>query len=169
MRIPIVNEQDEVIGYKNIKDKTREDIVRISNLWLMDPEGNILLAQRSFNKDHDSGLWGTAVSGRVEEGETYESNIIKETIEEIGLKDLKPVYDRKLRLSNNIGNRFSQWFTCVVDHNYPFVKQDEEVENIKWFSQDELKKALEETPEIFTPSTEGNLEYFTKKLNATQN
>lgn len=145
MRIPIVNEQDEIIGYKEREDRSFGDIIRATGLWVIDKEGNILLAQRSFDKKHDPGLWGPAVGGTVEEGETYESNIIKEAEEEIGLKDVSFNIGPKIRVFSGFG----QWFSVVVDHNYEFVKQDEEVEQIKWFREDELNKMLKENPEIF--------------------
>ncbi len=85
MQIPIVNEQDEIIGYKDRKDRNLVDITRVSALWITNEDGEILLAQRGLNKTHSPGLWGPAVAGTVEEGETYESNIIKEAEEEIGL------------------------------------------------------------------------------------
>ena len=46
-------------------------------------------------------------------------------------------------------NFFGYFFTANVDCNYEFVKQEEEVEQIKWFSEDELNKLLSEKPEIF--------------------
>jgi isopentenyl-diphosphate delta-isomerase len=148
MKIPIVNEQDEIIGYKDREDRNPNDICRITGLWLTDPDGKILLAQRSFSKKLSPGLWGPAVAGTVEEGETYESNIIKEAEEEIGLIGLKPVIGPKIRRSTN-HECFAQWFTVVVDHNYPFKKQDEEVEDVRWFTKDEILKLLEEKPEMF--------------------
>ncbi|MEK7113309.1 MAG: NUDIX domain-containing protein [Patescibacteria group bacterium] len=148
MQIPIVNEQDEMIGYQERETRNPKDICRVTSLWLTDTAGNILLAQRSFEKKNGPGLWGTAVSGTVEEGETYESNIIKEAEEEIGLKDLKPLIGPKFRRSTT-HEYFGQWFTAMVSHDYPFVKKDDEVEQIKWFTKDEIKKLLEEKPEIF--------------------
>jgi len=148
MKIPIVNEQDEIIRYKDRETRDLKEICRITGLWLTDFEGNVLLAQRAFAKKHSPGLWGPAVSGTVEEGETYESNVIKEAEEEIGLTGLKPVLGPKIRRSTN-HECFAQWFTAVVDHNYPFVKRDEEVEEIKWFTREEILKLLEEKPEMF--------------------
>lgn len=159
MRIPIVNEQDEIIGYKDRKDRNPKDITRVSALWLTDQDGNVLLAQRSFDKKNDPGLWGPAVAGSVEEGETYESNIIKEAEEEIGLLDLKPILGPKNRRSTS-HEYFGQWFTVVVDHNYPFKKQDEEVEELRWFSKEELIKLLKEKPEMFLQNFKQYLDYF---------
>jgi isopentenyl-diphosphate delta-isomerase len=164
MKIPIVNEQDEIIGHKERDNVSFQDIYRITNLWVNDSKGNILLSRRSLNKKVNPGLWSTAVSGTVEEGETYESNIIKEAEEEIGLQDLKPIFDRKIRRTTK-RQYFSQWFKAVVNHDYPFVKQEKEVSDIKWFSKAELKQSLRETPEIFLTSVKEHLDYFYETQN----
>ena len=161
MKIPIVNEQDEIIGYKDRKNRNPKDICRITGLWLTDYEGNILLAQRAFTKKLSPGLWGPAVAGTVEKGETYESNIIKEAEEEIGLKKLKPILGPKIRRSTN-HEAFIQWFTAVVDYNYPFVKRDDEVEAIRWFTKNEVLKLLEEKPEMFLINFIQYKDYFLK-------
>ena len=145
MKIPIVNEKDEIIGYKEREDRYIEEIVRATGLWIKDKDGNILLAQRAFNKKHAPGLWGAAAGGVVEEGETYESCIIREAEEEIGLRGIVLTPGPKIRLFDC----FSHFFSIIVDHDYKFIKQDEEVEQIKWFSEDELNKLLKENPEMF--------------------
>lgn len=159
MKIPIVNEQDEIIEYKDVRDRNPKDICRITGLWVTDKEGNILLAQRSFNKKTSPGKWGPAVSGTVEEGETYESNVIKEAGEEISLINFKPVIGPKLRRSTS-HEYWGQWFTAVVEHNYPFVKQDEEVEEIRWFTKDEILKLLNKKPEMFVSGLEQYINMF---------
>jgi isopentenyl-diphosphate Delta-isomerase len=167
MRIPIVNEQDEIIGYKDRKDRNKVEITRITGLWLWNEKGEVLLAQRAFSKLHAPGLWGPAVAGSVEEGETYESNIIKEAEEEIGLKGLKPTLGPKLR-RNSSHSYFAQWFIATINSDYPLVKQDSEVEAIKWFNKEELFKALEETSEVFLPSMKESAEYYFNTNNGTQ-
>lgn len=162
-RIPVVNEEDEIIGYKERSFRNNDEITRVTGLWLKDQYNNMLLAQRAFTKKDSPGLWGPAVAGTVEEGETYESNIIKEAEEEIGLKNLKPTLGVK-SLRNTSHKYFAQRFTAVVDHDYPFVKQDDEVEAIKWFSKDELLNLIKEKPEIFLPSFETYLEDITNFL-----
>jgi isopentenyldiphosphate isomerase len=137
MKIPIVDEEDNVIAHKDRKDRNTEDIRQVSALWVTAANGDVLLARRSFGKKNHPGVWGPAVSGTVEEGETYETNIIKEAEEEIGLKSLKFTQDRKLRRSNE-HKYFVQWFTVVVEHDYPFIKNDEEVDEVRWFSKDEI-------------------------------
>lgn len=158
-RIPVVNEQDEIIGYKDRKDRNTVDITRITALWLTNEKGEVLLAQRAFTKSINPGLWGPAVAGTVEEGETYESNIIKEAEEEIGLKNLKPNLGPKLRRTTAHAY-FGQWFTAVIDSGYPLVRQESEVEAFKWFSKEELMNLLEAKPEIFLYSLKETAEYF---------
>jgi len=145
MKIPIVNEQDEIIGYKERGSTDINDIIRATGLWLTDGEGNILLAQRSFNKKFGPGLWGPAAGGVVEEGETYESCIIRETGEEIGLKGIPFNLGPKICLPDCFG----YFFTAKVNQDYKFIKQDEEVHQIKWFTESEIDELLKENPEIF--------------------
>lgn len=159
MRIPIVNEQDEIIGYKDRKDRNKINITRITALWLWNERGEVLLAQRALNKELNPGKWGPAVAGTVEEGETYESNIIKEAEEEIGLKNLKPILSQKLRRTTS-HSYFGQWFTATINSDYPLVKQDSEVEAIRWFTKEELLKALEERPENFLSSIKETAIYY---------
>ncbi|HNW71777.1 MAG TPA: NUDIX domain-containing protein [Candidatus Paceibacterota bacterium] len=151
MKIPVVNENDEVIEIKDRKDvdKSPELIYRVSYLWVTDTNGRILLAQRAFNKNHNPGKWGPAVAGTVEEGETYESNIIKETEEEIGIKDVKLKIGQKERRKTNY-NYFAQEFLLELPAGFnDFKIQEVEVAQIKWFTKEELKKELQEHPDNF--------------------
>jgi isopentenyl-diphosphate delta-isomerase len=145
MKIPIVNEQDETIGYRDREGRNINDIVRATCLWVLDKNDNILLAQRAFSKEHDPGLWGPSAGGTVEEGETYELNILKEAEEEIGLIGFDFIKKIKIRVPWG----FVCIFDVVVDHDFNFIKQDNEVEQIKWFSKEELDLLLKEKPEIF--------------------
>ncbi len=150
MKIPIVNEQDEIIGYKDRKDRNPKDIFRATGLWMTNSDGDILLAQRSFSKKYNPGIWGPAVNGTVEEGETYESNITKEIEEELGLLDIKPVLGKKFR-KNNEHRYFSQYFYLTLDMDIKDFKiNKEEVAEIKWFSRQELEKELKENPKKFS-------------------
>ncbi|HJQ07868.1 MAG TPA: NUDIX domain-containing protein [Candidatus Saccharimonadales bacterium] len=157
-RVIIVNEQDKIIGHKERNTLVKEDIYRVSALWVTDSEGNILLAQRKFTKEHHPGKWGPAVAGTNDKGETYESNIIKEAGEEIGLKDIQPALGPKIRVANE-HNHFTQWYTVTVDKPAKdFIVQEDEVEQIEWFTRDELEKELREHPENYLKSLSWALE-----------
>lgn len=150
VKITIVDEDDNVIGYKNMDvfghrkmDIDKNDIYRVSALWITNSKGDILLAKRSLKKNHDPGKWGPAVAGIVDQGETYESTIIKEAEEEIGLKNIKPKIGPKIRVRGE-HNYFDQWYLLEIDKpEGEFVLQESEVDEIKWFNREELKYDIE--------------------------
>ncbi|MDQ5922624.1 MAG: hypothetical protein QG644_332 [Patescibacteria group bacterium] len=149
MKIPVVNEQDQIIMHKERDDITLGDIFRITAIWITDKEGNILLAQRSFSKKSNPGKWGPAVAGTVEEGESYEENAYKELKEEIGLEGLTLAPVRKILYTSNTGIKYCYIFNLVIDKNTKLEIQKEEVEQTKWFSKEELKDKLLNQPEDF--------------------
>jgi len=149
MRIPIVDENDNVINYKDINDRTPNDIFRASSLWVMNSRQDILLAKRALRMRQDPGKWGVAVAGTLEDDETYEANIIREAEEELGLKNIKPVFGLKLRKKGE-RNFFVQRFNIILDKDISEFKiQENEVAEIKWFTREELKKELAEHPDDF--------------------
>jgi isopentenyldiphosphate isomerase/mannose-6-phosphate isomerase-like protein (cupin superfamily) len=157
-RIVIVNDQDEIIGHKERCTLVKEDIYRVSALWVTNSNGDILLAQRKFTKKHDPGKWGPAVAGTVDEGETYENNIIKEAEEEIGLANIKPTLGPKRRVYGE-HNYFCQWYTLIVDKAVQdFTIQEEEVEQIRWIPKIELQKDLREHPDRYVSGMQWSVE-----------
>lgn len=161
MRIPIVDENDNIITHKDRNDRLPGEITRVAALWVGSSNGEVLLAQRAFTKKDSPGLWGPAVAGSVEEGETYESNIIKEAEEEIGLKNFQFVLGPKIRRSGT-HEYFAQVFFTIIPKDYPLVKQDSEVEALQWFSKDEFYSLIKDKPEIFLKNTENYTNEFYK-------
>ena len=158
--IIIVNEKDELIGHKEAGTLEQKDIYRVSALWLTNSKGEILLARRHRNKRHHPGMWGPAVAGTVDKGESYEDNIIKETEEEIGMKNTKPKLGPKVRRTGEY-EHFTQWYFLTIDKEASEFKiQEEEVEEVKWFSKEELINSLNSAFEKFLPSMPGYLELF---------
>lgn len=161
-RIIIVNEDDIVIGSMDraLISSGQSYIYRVSALWVMDSKGNILLAQRSFSKKHDPGKWGPAVSGTNDEGETYHENIIKEAEEELGIVGIG--FKRELKMRRHGEHEyFLQWYSAMIDlPESSFSIQEDEVEQIKWFSPHDLKSAYVERPDDFVSGMDTYLEYF---------
>jgi isopentenyldiphosphate isomerase len=114
------------------------------------------MAQRAFTKTKSPGAWGPAVAGTVEEGEDYDSNIVKEIQEELGisisLERLTKVV--KIHVKGETNDYFAQWYTTVLDVNVEdLVLQKEEVEQVAWFHPEELILKIQEHPEEFTPTS----------------
>jgi len=147
--IPVVNDKDRIIGYKNRSDILPNDIYRVSALWITNSKGDILLAQRSLTKKNDPGMWGPAVAGTVSKGITYKKTITKEAHEEIGLDNIIPKKGPKIQMSNE-HVYFVQWYFLKINKNInEFIIDREEVRTIKWFTRQELKKELKNNPKIF--------------------
>lgn len=151
MQIPIVNEQDEIIGYKDRQDRNPEDIIRVSALWLKNTKGDVLLSQRALRTRHGPGKWGMAASGTVEQGESYEENMKKEALEEIGFVINEYIIGPKIKVHKGGYHYFLQTFISVTDWGIDhFTVDHHEVEQIKWFSKEELKEFLKNKEQITT-------------------
>jgi len=146
MKIPIVDDEDNIIYHVERSEKKDEEVCRTAGLWVTDTEGNILLAQRSFNKKYYPGMWGPAAAGVIEEGETYKDGIMRETKEEIGLININPTIGEKIKFPDCFSQQF--FLTIPVGFN-DFVIQEEEVKQVKWFSREDLKKEINNNPDIF--------------------
>ncbi len=151
--IPIVDSNDKIIKYKERKQiNRREDIYRISALWVVNSQKQILLAQRSFTKTHSPGKWGPAVAGTVAKEETYLENILKETEEEIGI-DLEDYNFQQVEkiFTDADWKFFCQWYFAKVDLLLEkFIFPKDEVEQLKWMDRKEFEKDLKNHPEKYT-------------------
>lgn len=148
-KIIIVDENDDVIGHKERGTLKQEDVYRVSALWIVNSSGDILLARRAFSKSHDPGKWGPAVAGTVDEGEDYDTNIIKEAEEELGLKAINPKKIYKERVRGRY-NHFTQWYLLNLDRALSdFEINEEEVAEIRWFSKNKLLQQIHDHPDRF--------------------
>lgn len=150
----IVNERDEVIGFKPDAEKTASDIGRVTGLFIFNSQKEILLSKRVAGKKHDPNKWSIAVCGTVEEGETYLSNIIKEAEEEIGLKvqaaDLREDF---YGLWESTHRFFYKQYHVEV--NLPlsaFVLQTDEVAELRFVPAGEFFDWMEKSPQDFVTS-----------------
>lgn len=150
MTIPIVDLQDTVIDHKERADiDYNKDIFRTSSLWITNSKGDVLLAQRKFDKKVDPGKWAEAVGGTVEGGDSYEETVIREAEEELGLTNLAITKGPK-QLITTPCSYFVQWYTTVIDRDISdFVIQEDEVEQIAWIPRDKLEQELRDTPEKY--------------------
>jgi isopentenyl-diphosphate delta-isomerase len=156
MRIQIVDKNDTPIGTKG-RDEIdySSDIYRVSALWLTNSSGQSLIAKRALTKKNSPGKWGPAVAGTLEDTETYDENIYKETQEEIGLSEitLNPAVKVAITESGNPRRYFCQWYTASVDLPIEaFTRQVSEVDELVWVDTKQLKQEVQQTPEKYIPS-----------------
>jgi isopentenyldiphosphate isomerase len=151
--INIVDEDNNLIGVKARGEiDYAVDRYQCTGLLVRNQAGELLIAQRSLKKDKDPGLWGTAVSGTVDAGETFDTNIYKEAQEEIGLSGVA-FTKGPLFKSDTPRRHFAQWF--FVEVNWPleaYTKEDEEVEQLMFIKPEVLLEVMKAYPERYVAS-----------------
>jgi isopentenyldiphosphate isomerase len=156
MKIPVVDKNDVEIGLKERDAIGPNDIYRVSALWLTNTKGEVLLAQRAFSKKNSPGVWGPAVAGTIEEGETYDSNIVKEIQEEIGVSVSIDQLHKGPKTFHKTEQRacFDQWYLYIADIPLQqFIVSEEEVAEIRWVNRLELEQWYAKHPEEFLNTT----------------
>jgi len=160
-KIIIVDENDDIIGSKERKEVNKE-IYRVSALWVTDSKNRFLLARRHHTKRQHPNKWGPAVAGTVEEGESYQENILHEAEEELGIKDVKFALGPKTKTEERY-NHFTQWFLVVLDKGIEeFSIEEDEIEEIRWFTKEEFLEELKQKPDEFLVKMKDYVEMFNK-------
>ncbi len=151
--IPIVNDIDEIINFKDRNELDYDnDIYRSTAIWVYNSDNEVLIAQRKLTKTRQPGKWGPSAAGTVEENETYDSNAIKELEEEIGVANVTLRSLDKIRTDDSV-HQFTQWYVVKVDQPENFFNpQLEEVEKVLWVSRDELIADYNNNPEKYVNS-----------------
>jgi len=147
----IVDEHDEIIGYKHRYEIWTHDIYRVSALWIENSKGEILLAQRGFMKRNNPWKWWPAVAGTVDKWESYEENIYKEAEEELGISWVEFKFVCKKYNGWPKFFYFCSWYECKIDKNIEeFVLEYPQVESVRWFTKEEIINMIENAPEILS-------------------
>lgn len=137
MIIQLVDEHDTFIKEAAIDTLDLNQVIyRAAMVWIVNDEHEVLLAQRAVTKLHSPGLWGPSAAGILEAGETYESNIIKETKEEIDItiEQHELIIGPKVLIHNTNPDRhyFIQNFSVVKNYNLSTLSlQEDEVAAVK--------------------------------------
>ena len=153
MKIPIVNEQDEIIEYKEKEETLGSDIRRIVSLHVFNEKGEVLIAKRHPSKKIHPNVWGPSVAGTVEEGDTCDSLVLKEAEEEIGLKNIKPMFLGKRFYETENNRRFIYIYYVTIDSTGKnFSLEENKVAEIKWINLKDLVDWFNKSPENFTPN-----------------
>lgn len=154
--IILVDERDQIVGYKERRDRVLTDIIRATGLWVFRAETKeVLIARRSMSKPYDKGKWGPSAAGTLEQGETYTSNVVKEAREEIGLKiDPAKLIKGKYQLIQATQRYFYQGFFYEVPVHMlsNFTLQKDEVDEVRFVQIEKLIEWVTARPQDFIES-----------------
>jgi isopentenyl-diphosphate delta-isomerase type 1 len=154
-RIQIVDQNDTPIGTATREEAWRDGLYhRLVRIIVEDEDGRLLSQKRSMAKKQYPGCWTDAASGHVDEGESYETAAARELEEEIGV--VAPLeYIGKFSFAADSGDKhvrqFHGVFRAVISGNTSLRLNPDEVSDVKWFDRSELRQAIADHPEQFTP------------------
>ena len=140
----IVDKNNQPLGMTKSREEVHRDMVdwhRVTGIWVIDSKNRILCQKRSLKKDTNPSMWQSYIGGHLKAGETSEENAVAEAKEELGLDvkslDLTPICTRTSERMKHI----SQIYVLRIDKaEKDFSFNDGEVEEVKWFSLEELEK-----------------------------
>jgi 16S rRNA (adenine1518-N6/adenine1519-N6)-dimethyltransferase len=160
--IQIVNEMDEMNGVATKDEAQKKGLYhRIVRIMVEDDAGNVLLQKRRADRKLYPNCWDNSAAGHVDADESYDIAANRELFEEIGLKGMQLKEIGYYKTNGTFGkrklNRFNRVYTVVVPQNTVFKLQQQEVESVKWFSIEEVKKLVEQSPHDVT---DGLIEVF---------
>ena len=128
---------------------------RAVHVLVYDDRGRLLLQKRSAGKEIQPGRWDTSVGGHLAAGESYRAAAVRETAEELGLAidagALAPVHEYVWRSAVETEHVTSYRIQC----GGPFRHHPEEIDELRFWSADELRAAA--GAGVLTPMLEHEL------------
>lgn len=122
-----------------------------AHVWIIAPDGRVLLQRRSTQKENWPGYWDVSTAGHVSAGETPVEAAIRETFEEIGLRITPEELERigtareqsVLRDGRYIDNEEHEIFVVQREVDLRDLKlQEGEVDDVMFASLDRLPEPL---------------------------
>ncbi|MGE3770178.1 MAG: NUDIX domain-containing protein [Bdellovibrionales bacterium] len=144
----IVDENDTVIGQTTFDDAyANNKIIRVAHLWVMNSTGKFLFQFRGAHKKSSPRRFDASVGGRLDVGETYEQAVVREAVEELGLKlSVPPIYAGKTLIQKEHTKFFGVYYAYS---DGPFKNWEAEAELLEWMSYPEYRSLYERFPYLF--------------------
>ncbi len=132
----------------------------VVHLHLIDSKNRIYLQKRSSNKQIQPGKWDTAVGGHISAGEKLEDALLRETEEELGITDIKPVMIGRYVWETDVESELVYMFAAKYDKNIVFNR--EEIEDGKYWKIKNIRANLKKG--LFTPNFELEFDVLMKQV-----
>jgi len=133
--VPVVDERGAITGkalrselHYNPKKRLLHPVV---HLHVFNRRGELYLQKRPDFKLIQPGKWDTAVGGHISWGESLEESLQRETDEEIGLKEFKPVFVGQYIWETDAEKELVYMFVTITDAQ-PVFNPDEVAEGKFW-------------------------------------
>jgi len=118
--------------------------------------GKILMQRRALSKYHTPGLWANTCCTHPHWDEDTATAAVRRLDQELGIKDIQltkrdTVEYRADVPPNLIEHEVADIFVGHCQPDHPIAPNPDEAMDIAWMSLDELRRAISEKPETFTP------------------
>jgi isopentenyldiphosphate isomerase len=149
---PIVNDEGKVIGKETraVCHGGSMLLHPVVHVHIFNSKGDIYIQKRNLTKDIQPGKWDTAVGGHVDFGETVEVAVKRECFEELGLKDVQPVFAYTYQWHSTIESELVYVHTLIYDGE--ITPNADELMDGRFWTIAEVKNSLGKS--IFTPNFE---------------
>lgn len=138
----VVDEQDNILDYlPRSKVHKKKLLHRTSTIVTYTSDNKIVFQKRSADKDTNPGKLGNAVGGHVTKGESYLEAAKHEALEELNI-DIQPELLKRAIINDPEHRTMTSIFKIIHDGPYDF--NEEEIDEIKVFSIEEIKDNIEE-------------------------
>jgi isopentenyl-diphosphate delta-isomerase len=151
----LVDSDDRIIGYES-KQACHEGsgiLHRAFSVFIFNAAGEVLLQQRSEQKQLWPGFWSNSCCSHPRQGEEMDEAAQRRLLEELGLdSELKYLY--RFQYQASFGEAGSENELCSVyigRSDDPVVVNVNEISSWRFVSVTDLQNELEQHPDQFTP------------------
>ena len=149
----LVNENDEQIGLMpKLEAHEKAVLHRAFSVFVLNSKNEIMLQQRALQKYHSPLLWTNTCCSHQREGENNIQAGSRRLFEEMGFEtELKELFHfiYKAPFDNGLTEHELDHVMIGYYNDEPKINQDE-VENWKWMSIENVQKDMQLHPEIYT-------------------
>lgn len=149
----LVDTNDQQIGLmEKIEAHEKALLHRAFSVFIFNEKGELMLQQRAVSKYHSPLLWTNTCCSHQRDGESNLQAGKRRLQEEMGfVTDLREIFSFIYKAPFNNGlTEHELDHVMVGSYNDVPVLNKEEVESYKWMSLENVKKDIEENPEIYT-------------------
>jgi isopentenyldiphosphate isomerase len=130
----VVNEQNQPIEPKSRHEAhTKGYWHRVAHIWIYNSRNEILVQQRSWEKDSNPGMWEPFFGGHIPAGRDYTEAALDELREELHLEPPEEEFTFLKIFKNETGKEFVYLFTLKWDRPVDAsLIEKEEIQTIEW-------------------------------------
>lgn len=153
----LVDPADNVTGYENKANAHRGNglLHRAFSIFLFDPEGRVLVHQRSTDKPLWPGYWTNSCCSHPRKGEDYSTAVNRRLLEELGVSaELEYLYQFKYTadfMGQGSENELCAVYAGVLKDTQSLDPNPTEIADCRWVMPDALNAWLRDQPDQFTP------------------